>query len=238
MKLNRSLSFVFVLVSSIFADTLYLNDDTRETFGSNNAEQSELKEMDARIKYGIRIALGIFGKHYNFGNIDLNLVNGDGGGDPTYGNLNLEAGWLIGIPIYGSITFNPSLSLIYRSPLPSPIKACADDCIEILDLKVTEFAVSVPVLVRGMPFGGPMFYIDGGIQVDFPFYSKVEVSFLNDAVSFDINNVNIDRNMDIGIIFGMGWFVGKNLAIDFKLGVSVKGDEDFVQTALGVNYWL
>jgi hypothetical protein len=238
---------VYTAKKSSIAVIIY-DDGTRETFGSgnsmSNAVQSQPNEKyenasqeEARTRHGIRIAYNVSqtdGVDYGYGH---SSIGNTGGG--------FEAGWQMSIPISGSITFNTGLNFISRSPINETDEGCfpsnsypyTTTCIEF-DIKETEFALSTPILFQGMPFGGPVFYINGGLQIDFPFNSEVEVSSGSNNVSIGFNRTIVD----VGVVLGIGWFVGEHLAIDWKLAVvgitSFDGTGKLYQAALGLNYWL
>jgi len=222
------------------------DDGTRETFGignsMNNTVQNESKETEARTRHGIRAA-------YNVSTTNDTYT--------AYGN-GFEAGWQTSLLISGSITFNTGMNFIYRSPIDRSVNLSIGNQYDAnmylipnkVSVKLTEFAISVPILIQGMPFGGPAFYINGGIQMDFPLNSKVEKYSYENAsnvtsIEIEYIDVGVDRAfVDVGVVLGTGWFVGKHFAIDWKLAVvgltaiSSGVSDRLLQTALGVSYWL
>ena len=135
------------------------------------------------------------------------------------------------IPIMGIIIFNPELSLIYRQPLSVQVPK---SIYEFEKVDVTEFAISIPALFQVMPFGGPTFYLEAGIQLDIPFAT-------NEAE--DILGKYPDRAaFDFGIPLGLGWHIGKHFALDYRVTVGLtsigKREKDYslAQNELGLIY--
>jgi hypothetical protein len=141
-----------------------------------------------------------------------------------------EAGLLAGIPIVGTMTFNPGLNFMYRQPVNFKLGS--------QKISAHEYAISTPLLIQLMPLGGPIFYVNGGLQVDFPFNfhsrtGSATISF-NDRAPFDV-----------GAVAGTGLFLaGEFIAIDFKVGVGLmeydtknKHSGQLIHGTLGLIYW-
>jgi len=135
------------------------------------------------------------------------------------------------IPIAGVITFNPELNLIYRQPLSAQVRK---SLFEVERIDITEFAISVPALLQVMPFGGPTFYLEAGIQLDIPFATNEAEDPLGkypDRAAFDF-----------GIPFGLGWHIGKHFALDCRVtyGLTSIGEREkdysLVQNELSLIY--
>jgi len=156
----------------------------------------------------------------------------------TFGEIG--SGFAIGaaasIPIISIITFNPELNFIRRQPLAAQIQTQGFPFGSSERIDITEFAISVPALVQIMPFGGPTFYLEAGIQLDIPFAT-------NEAE--DILGKYPDRAaFDFGIPVGLGWHIGKHFVLDYRATIGLtsigKREKDFklVQNELGLLYLL
>lgn len=166
------------------------------------------------------------------GRIALNSSYALGG---SVGVGEIGPGFAIGavasIPLINTITFNPELNLIYRQPL---VAIVPKNIYETEKVKITEFAISVPALFQFMPFEGPVFYLEAGIQLDIPFAT-------NEAK--DIYGKYPDRAaFDFGIPLGLGWHIGRHFVLDYRITVGLtsigKREKDFslVQSELGLIY--
>ena len=145
--------------------------------------------------------------------------------------LGFAVGAVASIPIIGVITFNPELNLIYRQPLSARVQINA---YEVEKVDITEFAISIPALFQFMPFGGPVFYLETGIQLDIPFAT-------NEAE--DIFGKYPDRAaFDFGIPLGLGWHIGKHFVLAYRVFVGLTSigerekDYSLVQEGLGLIY--
>jgi len=132
-------------------------------------------------------------------------------------NQGFTIGGIVSIPIVNTITFNPGLSIGYRMPYKKR------------GLELWEIPISIPMLFQGMPFGGPMFYLEAGLQLDYPIKKTKE--FSNRAKGFDFEPV-----------LGFGWNINKNLASGVRgfycpTGFFESGDNaDIFQIELGLTY--
>jgi hypothetical protein len=174
------------------------------------------QEHENEMRFGGRIA-------YN-----SSFVVGDGIGDIGSG---FAVGAVASIPIISILTFNPELNLIYRQPLSAMVPK---SIYEVERVDITEFAISVPALFQFMPFGGPIFYLEAGIQLDIPFAT-------NEAE--DILGKYPDRAaFDFGVPLGIGWHIGKHFALDYRIivGLTSIGEREknfsLFQNELGLIY--
>jgi len=158
------------------------------------------------------------------------FVLGGSGGIGEAGS-GFAVGVATSIPFTSIITFNPELNLIYRQPLAAMVPK---SIYETERVDITEFAISIPALFQFMPFGGPVFYLEAGIQLDIPFAT-------NEAE--DILGKYPDRAaFDFGIPLGLGWHIGRHFALDYRNTIGLtsigKREKDFslVQGELGLIY--
>jgi len=124
-----------------------------------------------------------------------------------YGSgLSFAVGAVASIPIINTVTFNPELNLIYRG------------FNMLRDATMEEFAISIPALFQYMSFGGPIFYLETGIQLDIPFARK---EFQSEDYYY--------KDVFLGIPFGLGWHIGKHFVIDYRVIIDLlaySGDGD------------
>jgi len=111
------------------------------------------QEQENEIRFGGRVA-------YN-----SSFVASAAGGIGEVGS-GFAIGAAASIPITSIITFNPELNFIKRQPLAAIVPK---NLYETERVDMTEFAVSIPALFQFMTFGGPIFYLETGIQLDIPF---------------------------------------------------------------------
>jgi len=176
------------------------------------------QEQENEIKFGGRVAF------------NSSFVTGGSDGIGEIGS-GFAIGAVASIPITNIITFNPELNFIYRQPLSAMVPK---SLYETERVDITEFAISVPAFFQIMPFGGPIFYLDAGIQLDIPFATKEAEDILGkypDRASFDF-----------GIPGGLGWHIGRHFAFDYRVIIGLtsigKREKDFslVQSEFGLVY--
>jgi hypothetical protein len=174
------------------------------------------QEQENEIRFGGRIA-------YN-----SSFVIGGGIGEVGSG---FAVGAVASIPIKRKITFNPELNLIYRQPLTALVPK---SIYEAERVDITEFAISIPALLQVMLFGGPIFYLEVGIQLDIPFATNEPEDILGkypDRAAFDF-----------GIPLGIGWHIGKHFALGYRIFVGLTSigereiDYSLCQNELGLIY--
>ena len=177
------------------------------------------QEQENEIRFGGRVAYNISSKS------DYNAIDGGIVGP------GFAVGAAVSIPIIGTIAFNPELNLIYRQPLSIEVP---ENVSEFGKVGITEFAISIPALFQFMPLGGPIFYLEAGIQLDIPFAT-------NEAK--DILGIYPDRTaFDFGIPLGIGWHIGKHFALDYRIFVGLTSigkrltNYSLVQSELGLIY--
>lgn len=184
------------------------------------------------MKYGTRAAFNI--NSFSTGNSkadeDINMGFGFG------------VGGTVSIPIASSLTFNPELNFLYRTLFSETEK---DGSYEE-EQGLSEFALSVPAMVRFTPMAGTPFYISGGIQLDLPFSSEMyyEATDGNQSESGS-EDFKDRRTLDFGIAIGAGYQVMENLVADFRFVIGLTSltgksgdDSSFNQIWLGATYSL
>lgn len=98
--------------------------------------------------------------------------------------------------------------------------------------KLDDFTISIPLILKIMPFGGPRFYIEAGPQIDIPFFTEFE-----NHESYDSR-----ANFDFGIAGGLGWnFKSFSLGLRGIVGLTnfSKEEDSFekpIQMEFGINF--
>ncbi len=137
-------------------------------------------------------------------NLSQFCTDGCGRGD----GFGFAVGAVANIPIINTITFNPELNLIRRG----------FDMGGYDPLIMREFAISVPALFQYMPFGGPVFYIEAGIQLDIPFARETT----RKLELFNIYEYEYSyRDVFFGIPFGIGWHINKHFVLDCRVTIDL-----------------
>jgi len=156
------------------------------------------QEQESKIRFGGRVA-----NSSNFFLSEDNL-------SPQGYGYGFAAGAVASIPISSTITFNPELNLIWR----------AFEMWEGTDYPtMNEIVVSIPALFQFMPLGGPLFYIETGIQLDWSF---VRNDYRSSGLNYDYNYNSYYYSYNykdgfLGIPFGLGWHIGKHFVIDYRI---------------------
>ena len=180
---------------SLFLATLF----ALATISSFSQEQEQKQEN--KIRYGGRVA-----------NASSLLIN-----SPGYDYFSLEGygfGWALGavasIPIANTITFNPEINLIYRG-------------LYMMDeATMSEFAISLPALFQYMPFGGPLFYLEAGTQLDIPFARDIDNGYSRYYNGYSQYYQDYEfRDIFLGIPLGLGWHIGQHFVIDYRIVIDL-----------------
>jgi hypothetical protein len=232
------------------------------------------KKKKEKLRFGVRIALGkyalpniydqfVYGfcRDYVAGrNMDdcRTLVSKWG---ESFGQF-YEIGAIAAIPIINTITFNPGFSVIYRKDNQSYSLSEIEKRENFIGFSEywqwnvwaeeefyydrAEWAISIPVFFQGMPFGGPLFYLEGGFLLELPFiihdigdelgiYGEEE----NGVIGYKSSGRRDQRTkMDLGLVLGFGWNINEHFAVDSRNFVNLVDREDFffLFFGLGLNY--
>jgi hypothetical protein len=126
---------------------------------------------------------------------------------PEFGSA-LKGGIVASVPISNNTAFEPGLSLFMRNLTLNKVIHYDNGYNYYHDFRIFEMGISIPALFKIMPFGGPRFYIEGGVQLDF-FGTE------------DKEHVGYDSRaaFDFGLAYGIGWNIGKNFSFGFR-GIS------------------
>ncbi|MCL2100551.1 MAG: PorT family protein [Fibromonadales bacterium] len=158
-------------------------------------------------------------------------------------NPNLEIGIIAKIPIIRYLSFSPELNLAKRDFSFVSVSydcggyACSSDWRYYY--AINGFAASIPMLIQIMPFGGPLFYLESGIQLDFLFAAEVyETDFKYYARSYYYTK----NNPLWGKVLGFGWNISELSALGIRsvIGITdVVKEEDvkYFSLGLGLNYF-
>jgi len=158
----------------------------------------------------------------------------------SMGMLGVGAGVVVNIPV-GPVVVAPEVGFLYRTVANIENKDLFDPTVPVEKGTVTEFAVSVPIMVKYFPIEG--LYVTAGLQLDIPIASEecddkgknctkldgktehiVETEiYYGTPVVNEYDEKHPERNsLDIGIPMGVGYMVTPNLGVDFRfvLGLS------------------
>jgi len=133
-----------------------------------------------------------------------------------------ESGWSIkgGIgmeyTLYKNIFFAPEINLVVRNmTLIEKINWNNGSKPFYYDAEITDFGISIPAMLKIMPFGGPWFYIEGGAQIEFVASET--------CCGGDYNS---RTPVDFGLAYGLGWQKSDGeLIVGFR-GISGLNDFD------------
>jgi hypothetical protein len=121
-------------------------------------------------------------------------------GSADMGTLGAGVGLVLSIPA-GPISIAPEVAFLYRQNY------------SIGDVTQSEFAVSVPVLVKWFPIEG--LFAQAGVQADIPI--AAEVCIKSDCLAQDGKKYPSERSaVDLGIVVGTGYFVTPSIGVDFR----------------------
>jgi hypothetical protein len=126
------------------------------------------------------------------------------------------------IPIVNTLIFNPGVSFGYRVPFKGRICKKDSGCQDRENVEIWEIPISLFALIRGMPLGGPMFYLEAGLQLDTPPIFCEEPSGFNRT------------KYGFGPLFGFGWNINERLAIGIRSFYSITEftkNSDYLRTS-------
>jgi len=170
--------------------------------------------------------------------------------------MGFGGGFLLSIPITDMITFVPEAVFLYRTLFKISDESEGTDCDYYYcydysyeyEVSMTEFAISLPLMVQFAPIPNVPIYFAGGLQIDIPFFTKVEVKY-TETYDGDSDSEDIDERatVDFGIALGAGYRISNNFGIDLKAVIGTsglftekflgkkKGDETLTQYGVGVS---
>jgi len=249
MKTNRFLSIVFVFVSSIFADTIYLRDGQEV----KDAVVTEVGDGDVKYKIGQREVVYTAKKSdimmilYNDGTKDLfnaeqtakteNSKKGEirtgirGAVNASIPLLSGDFGWpgftiggIINFPFSNTMDFRTEFNLAYRTPILRGEFNTIN--MEVEKINSLEIAMGINLLWHHR-IG--FFYSEGGVQLGTP------------IVSIDNGNRS---TIDFGPILGFGGNINENFALGLRCIYYVtefekedsEHNHNLLQIELGLSY--
>jgi hypothetical protein len=115
----------------------------------------------------------------------------------TESGYGIIIGMVMTIPIRSNMAFELGLSSIMRMLTINEHNEYSTTGYE--ENKRGELAISIPASLKVAPFGGPLFYVESGLQLDFPFesyYSRYPIDF--------------------GFSYGFGWNFGDHSSLGFR----------------------
>jgi hypothetical protein len=149
-------------------------------------------------------------------------------------SLSSAIGVVAKIPVASIISLNFELNFAKRE---FPIEFYSGGCAVSYPVSIEEFAISVPMLIQLMPFGGPTFYLESGLQLDFPIATKMYETDSKNNVSevYYYTRASNDKNF----VLGLGWNIGKHSAFGLRTvwGLeSVVKEEEIINISFGLSF--
>ena len=175
-------------------------------------------------KFGIRAGFNLYDYSSGEKEIDKHIDMGYGFG----------GGLAVSIPIAGSLSLAPEIGFLYRKPVILDVK-------DLLGYNawITEFAISIPVMLQFTPVSDVPFYLAAGVQLDIPIASETTVKASGVEQTEDTEG---RASIDFGIPLGLGYLITPNLGIDFRAVIGITNpsedeDDSWNQYGLGVTYF-
>ncbi len=152
-------------------------------------------------------------------------------GNADAGPLGVGVGVALSIPL-GPVAIAPEVAFLYRQNFSQKV----DYIYYSYELSQSEFAISVPVLVRWFPTDG--LYIQAGVQADIPIGASLCGKFTIAGVEAPEECVDMDgtefkilgqpsglsykrASVDVGIPSGIGYMISPNLGVDVRYVVGL-----------------
>jgi hypothetical protein len=159
--------------------------------------------------------------------------------------INMGTGGGVGVvanfPITGAIAFSPEANFLYRTLF----KVSESEGGGSYEYYISEYAVSIPLMLQIMPITGVPIHFAGGVQIDLPFNTieYEEASYGGQSESRD-KAIDDRRTFDFGIAVGAGYRILPNLEVDLRAVIGLTPlttDSDdkssYKQLGIGVNYF-
>jgi len=192
-----------------FIDVIEKKQAEEEKKGKLQGREQKLREDLERITIGIRAGFNLY-KYFD-DNDEYNMGKGYGGG------------LAVRIPIASKLFLTPGLDAYYRELFSW----------ENGDGSMSEFIISIPILLQFMPIEGGSFFLSAGPQVDIPIISELKYK----DKTYDIGRAKFDINA----VLGLGYIIIPDLAIDVKAVMDITQVFDkfglFMQPGLGLTYF-
>ena len=148
--------------------------------------------QDGTFKFGVRAGFNLYNVYWE--------------GKPPGIGMGYAGGLIANIPIVNSLTFNPELNFLYRNLYNHEMSYGTKE-------SITEFALEVPIMIRFMPISQVPFYLAGGVQLSFPFFSELTQEKMGNKETRDYDDRSI---VDFGIALGLGYYITGNFAVDLR----------------------
>ncbi|MDR2728778.1 MAG: hypothetical protein LBB56_06555 [Chitinispirillales bacterium] len=147
----------------------------------------------------------------------------------TYTDMKgFGAGLTLKTPSSSRFKFVPEMNFSYRAGIHKPPFYIPEE------YAIREMFISAHTMFHFLPFEKVPFYLVGGVQVQFPFYSRINITSNGMSVS-----ESTDRLYSIitDTPLGLGCMLTPNLGIDFRL-TNGPYTTSFRRFSLGASYFL
>lgn len=176
------------------------------------------------------------GNPFKLGALVLTSINDASSGysemDKNLGiGMGFGAGLAASIPLGSQLSVNPELNFLYRRLFNYESSGEERGVKVETNSYVSEFALSVPVMVQFRPVSDVGAYISAGLQLDIPFSStqtqEIKVGGTDYCPAMKLAGEDCegkfkDRSaMDFGIAFGAGYMVNENIGVDARAVIGI-----------------
>jgi len=159
-------------------------------------------------KFGIRAGLSLYDYSLGVSEMDKYIEMGYGFG----------VGLVVNVPFTSTLSFVPEVDFLYRKP------AIRNEEIDEYGggehVYLSEYAISIPAMLKVTPIEGKPFYLVIGVQLDIPFKSEVTVELNGNKIA-TMDNSEYRASLDFGIPLGFGYLVTTNLDIDLRAVIGI-----------------
>jgi hypothetical protein len=155
--------------------------------------------------------------------------------------MGFGAGAVANFPITSIIAFSSEVNFLYRTLY----KISESEGGGSYEEYVSEYAISIPLMLQIMPITGVPIHFAGGAQIDLPF-KTIEYKEQSGGGRSQSSDKAIDdrRTFDFGIAVGVGYRILPSLEVDLRavMGLTpLTTDSDdkssYKQLGIGVNYF-
>lgn len=191
------------------------------------------QENENTLKAGIKALTAI--NHFSSGDKDVDKYIDFG--------MGFGYGAAINIPLGRALSISFEMNILYRKLFNTSIR----EHDEVLESYMSEFAFSIPLMLKLKPIPSLGAYISLGGQLDIPFLTGLNIE------KYEINGVNMcsaanaceeqyvkKRSVDFGVSFGAGYLIAESIGIDARavIGMTTLTSREEDKKARLINMYL
>jgi len=200
--MKNVLLFVFFIAVCGYADKPRFDnedDDYKDTKTSSGIFSFAQEGQ----KFGIRAGLSLYDYSLGVSEMDKYIEMGYGFG----------VGLIVNVPLTSTLNLASEVDFLYRKPMIRNEEV--DEYGGGEHIYLSEFAISIPAMLKFTPVKDMPFYLSIGVQLDIPIKSETTVELNGNKVA-TMDATEYRASLDFGIPLGLGYLITSNLDIDLR----------------------